>query len=235
MKEHQIIDMIMTLKLSNTSKLIFVALARRLDWSTWSKAMSVSYIYNMLGGSVSQRSISRALAELVTMQLITRTQSERADNTKLITLNTSELVRLSTVPPAELDPVTMSDPVNMSPPVPMSDPDTMSDQTLTSCHSDPDTMSDNKLYITLNHNSKKTLSTEKSNQGGSTFQFSNEGDDLEIPDDVNSEQTNDRIKDYFKRPSEPVQPVMSIQEERRARELKIMEAQDRMSRSYRKR
>ena len=254
MKEHQIIDMIMTLKLSNTSKLIFVALARRLDWSTWSKAMSVSYIYSMLGGSVSQRSISRALAELVTMQLITRTQSERADNTKLITLNTSELVKLSTAPPTELDPVTVSDPVTMSPSVTMSDPDTMSpavtmsdltpchnnpdtmsDQTLTPCHSDPDTMSDNKLYITLNHNSKKTLSTEKPSQGGSTFQFSNEGDDPEIPDDVNSEQTNDRIKDYFKRPSEPVQPVMSIQEERRARELKIMEAQDRMSRSYRKR
>ena len=242
MKEHQIIDMIMTLKLSNTSKLIFVALARRLDWSTWSKAMSVSYIYSMLGGSVSQRSISRALAELVTMQLITRTQSERADNTKLITLNTSELVKLSTAPPTELDPVTMSDPDTMSPSVTMSDltpchndPDTMSDQTLTPCHSDPDTMSDNKLYITLNHNSKKTLSTEKPNQGGSTFQFSDEGDDLEIPDDVNSQQTNDRIKDYFKKPSEPVQPVMSIQEERRARELKIMQAQDRMSRSYRKR
>ena len=242
MKEHQIIDMIMTLKLSNTSKLIFVALARRLDWSTWSKAMSVSYIYNMLGGTVSQRSISRALAELVTMQLITRTQSERADNTKLITLNISELVRLSTAPPAELAPVTLSDPDTMSPSVTMSDltpchsdPDTMSDQTLTPCHSDPDTMSDNTLYITLNDNSKKTLSTEESSQGGSTFQFSNEGDDLEIPDDVNSEQTNDRIKDYFKRPSEPVQPVMSIQEERRARELKVMEAQDRMSRSYIKR
>ncbi len=161
MKEHKIIDMIMTLKLSNTSKLIFVALARRLDWSTWSKAMSVSYIYNMLGGSVSQRSISRALAELVGMQLITRTQSERADNTKLITLNTSELVRLSTTPPAELDPDTMSDPVTMSPSDTMTDPDTMSpsvtmsdltpchddpvtvsDQTLTPCHDDPDTMSD---------------------------------------------------------------------------------------------
>mgnify|MGYP001974438355 CR=1 FL=1 len=248
MKEHQIIDMIMTLKLSNTSKLIFVALARRLDWSTWSKAMSVSYIYNMLGGSVSQRSISRALAELVAMQLITRTQSERADNTKLITLNTSELVKLSTAPPAELDPDTMSPPDTMTSPDTMSpyvtmsdltpchdDPDTMSDQTLTPCHDDPDTMSDNKLYITLNNNSLKTLSTDKSSQGGSAFQFSNEEDDPEIPDDVNSEQTNHRIKDYFKRPSEPVQPVMSIQEERRTRELKIMEAQDRMSRSYRKR
>ena len=202
MKEHQIIDMIMTLKLSNTSKLIFVALARRLDWSTWSKAMSVSYIYNMLGGSVSQRSISRALAELVTMQLITRTQSERADNTKLITLNTSELVKLSTEPPTELDPVTMSD---------------------------------NKLYITLNHNSKKILSTEKSSQGGSSFQFINEEDDSEEPDDVNCEETNGGIQKYFKKISEPVQPVLSIQEEKRARELKIMEAQDRMSRSYRKR
>ena len=248
MKEHQIIDMIMTLKLSNTSKLIFVALARRLDWSTWSKAMSVSYIYNMLGGSVSQRSISRALAELVTMQLITRTQSERADNTKLITLNTSELVRLSTDPPAEQDPVTMSPPVTMSDPDTMSpsvnmsdltpchnDPDTLSDQTLTPCHSDPDTMSDNKLYITLNNNSKKTLSTEKPSQGGSSFQFINEEDDSEEPDDVNCEETNHRIKDHFKRPSEPIRPVLSIQEEKRARDLKIMEAQDRMSRSYRKR
>jgi hypothetical protein len=115
------------------------------------------------------------------------------------------------------------------------DPDTMSDQTLTPCHSDPDTMSDNKLYITLNHNSKKTLSTEKSSQGGSSFQFINEEDDSEEPDDVNSEETNHRIKHYFKKPSEPIKPVMSIQEERRARELKIMEAQDRMSRSYRKR
>ena len=254
MKEHQIIDMIMTLKLSNTSKLIFVALARRLDWSTWSKAMSVSYIYNMLGGSVSQRSISRALAELVTMQLITRTQSERADNTKLITLNTSELVKLSTEPPTELDPVTMSDPDTMSPSVTMTDPvtmspsvtmsdltpchddpDTMSDQTMTPCHDDPDTMSDNKLYITLNHNSKKILSTEKSSQGGSSFQFINEEDDSEEPDDVNCEETNGGIQKYFKKISEPVQPVLSIQEEKRARELKIMEAQDRMSRSYRKR
>ena len=253
MKEHQIIDMIMTLKLSNTSKLIFVALARRLDWSTWSKAMSVSYIYNMLGGSVSQRSISRALAELVTMQLITRTQSERADNTKLITLNTSELVRLSTAPPAEQDPVNMSPPVTMSPSVTMTDhdtmspsvtmsdltpchddPDTMSDQDLTPCHDDPDTMSDNTLYTTLNNNSLKTLSTEKSSQGTS-FQFSDEEDDSEEPDDVNCEETNGGIQNYFKKISEPVQPVLSIQEEKRARELKIMEAQDRMSRSYRKR
>jgi len=97
-------------------------------------------------------------------------------------------------------------------------------------------MTDNKVSNSILKSNKESLfMSDKSSQGGSTFQFSNEGDDPEIPDDVNSEQTNDRIKDYFKRPSEPVQPVMSIQEERRARELKVMQAQDRMSRSYRKR
>ena len=135
MKEHEIIDMILTLKLSNTTKLVFMAMARRLDWSTWSKAMSVSYIHKMLGESVSQRGISRALAELSKLKLISRSESGRSDNTKLITLNVSELVHLSTIPPLEVaHPDTMSDTDTMS------DPDTMTD--LTPCHTTLDTMSD---------------------------------------------------------------------------------------------
>ena len=191
MNEYQIIDIILRLDLKTTTKLVFVALARKLDWNTWSKPMSVSYIHNALGQSVSQRGISRALAELTQLGLITRVSSDRSDNTKLTILNVKALSDFS------IHPDTMSDPVTMSDPDTMSDPVTMSD--LTPCHGDPDTMSDNILYNTLNNTLNNTLSKSP-----------------ELEQSAEDEKTNESIRLYFKTSKaeevEPSKPMMNNDE-----------------------
>ena len=96
--EYEVIDMIMKLQLKNTTKLIFVAIARKLDWKTWNKPMSISYIHMMIGGSVSTRSISRALVELQELGLINRSTSKRSDNTRAIRLNVNQLFTMSQSP-----------------------------------------------------------------------------------------------------------------------------------------
>ena len=194
MNEYQIIDMILRLDLKTTTKLVFVALARKLDWNTWSKPMSVSYIHNALGQSVSQRGISRALAELAQLGLITRVSSDRSDNTKLTILNVKALSDFS------IHPDTMSDPVTMSDLTPChGDPDTMSEGGMTPCHGDPDTMSDNILYNTLNNTLNNTLPKSP-----------------ELEQSAEDEKTNESIRLYFKTSKaeevEPSKPMMNNDE-----------------------
>ena len=217
MNEYQIIDMILRLDLKTTTKLVFVALARKLDWSTWSKPMSVSYIHNALGQSVSQRGISRALAELTQVGLITRVSSDRSDNTKMTILNVKALVDLSRHPDTMSDPVTMSDPDTMSDLTPChGDPDTMSEEGMTPCHGDPDTMSDNILYNTLNNTLDNTLSKSP-----------------ELEPSAEDQQTNESIRLYFKTSKaeevEPQKPLMDnddIRAYNQARQERIWQAQE---------
>ena len=211
MNEYQIIDMILRLDLKTTTKLVFVALARKLDWNTWSKPMSVSYIHNALGQSVSQRGISRALSDLQRLGVITRVESERPDNTKVIILNISVLKSLC----QDLD--TMSDPDTMSEvTLRHGDPDTMSEVGMTPCHGDPDTMSDNILYNTLNNTLNNTLSESP-----------------ELEQSAEDEKTNESIRLYFKTSKaeevEPKKPLMNndeIKAYNKNRQERIWQAQE---------
>ena len=245
MKQHEAFKLALRAPVKNSSaKMGLMGLVGNsgtgLDWETWCKPISISYIYNMFGGTLSCSTISRSISALVRLELISREDTGRADKVKTIKLNTHKLKELSQVTDApQEEPLSQNEPLPQDEPLPQNDIVTIPQNDIkvpSNRHSDSLKMTDNTVSNSLLKSNKESLfMSEKSSQGGSTFQFSNEGDDLEIPDDVNSEQTNDRIKDYFKKPSEPVQPVMSIQEEKRARELKIMEAQDLKSKSYRRR
>ena len=270
MKQHEAFKLALRAPVKNSSaKMVLMALVGNsgtgLDWETWSKPISISYIYNMFAGTLSSSTISRSISALVRLELISREDTGRSDKVKTIKLNTHKLKELSQITEApQEEPLPQNEPIPQNGSIPQVDivalpqnesipqneplPQNGSIPQVdivalpqndirvpSKRHSDSLKMTDNKVSSSILKSNKESLFMSEKPSQGSTFQFSNEGDDLEIPDDVNSQQTNDRIKDYFKKPSEPVQPVMSIQEERRARELKIMEAQDRMSRSYRKR
>ena len=208
--EYEIIDMIMKLKLKNTTKLIFVAIARKLDWKTWSKPMSISYIHMMIGGSVSTRSISRALVELQELELINRSTSKRSDNTRAIILNVDQLVTVSQSPSATMSDLT---PCHTS-------SDTMSDPPLTLCHTSSDTMSDNILYNTLNNTLDNTLdSLEQKHDQVFTFK-----PEPVKPDDDYTQKLNAHFEQ---------QRYNAMIEERRARDQRIRKAQERKINSYR--
>ena len=225
--EYEIIDMIMKLQLKNTTKLIFVAIARKLDWKTWSKPMSISYIHMMIGGSVSTRSISRALVELQELELINRSTSKRSDNTRAIILNVDQLLAVSQ-PPSD----TMSDLTPCHTPDTMSDltpchtpPDTMSDPPLTPCHTSSDTMSDNILYNTLNNTLDNTLdSPEQRHDQVFTFKPEPVKPEPVKPDDDYAQKLNA----HFEK-----QRYDAMIEERRARDKRIRLAQERKINSYR--
>ena len=244
MKQHEAFKLALRAPVKNSSaKMVLMALVGNsgtgLDWETWSKPISISYIYNMFAGTLSSSTISRSISALVRLELISREDTGRSDKVKTIKLNTHKLKELSQITEApQEEPLPQNEPIPQNGSIPQVDIVALPQNDIrvpSKRHSDSLKMTDNKVSSSILKSNKESLFMSEKPSQGSTFQFSNEGDDLEIPDDVNSQQTNDRIKDYFKKPSEPVQPVMSIQEERRARELKIMEAQDRMSRSYRKR
>ena len=232
--EYEIIDMIMKLQLKNTTKLIFVAIARKLDWKTWSKPMSISYIHMMIGGSVSTRSISRALVELQELELINRSTSKRSDNTRAIILNVDQLVTVSQSPSdtmSDLTPCHTSDTMSDLTPCHTSDTmsdltpchtssDTMSDPPLTPCHTSSDTMSDNILYNTLNNTLDNTLDSPEQRHD-QVFTFKPEP---VKPDDDYAQKLNA----HFEK-----QRYDAMIEERRARDKRIRLAQERKINSYR--
>ena len=225
--EYEIIDMIMKLQLKNTTKLIFVAIARKLDWKTWSKPMSISYIHMMIGGSVSTRSISRALVELQELELINRSTSKRSDNTRAIILNVDQLVTVSQSPSdtmSDLTPCHTSDTMSDLTPCHTSS-DTMSDPPLTPCHTSSDTMSDNILYNTLNNTLDNTLdSPEQRHDQVFTFKPEPVKPEPVKPDDDYAQKLNA----HFEK-----QRYDAMIEERRARDKRIKLAQERKINSYR--
>ena len=238
MKQHEAFKLALKAPVKNSSaKMILMALVGNsgtgLDWETWSKPISISYIYNMFGGTLSCSTISRSISALVRLELISREDTGRADKVKTIKLNTHKLKELSQITEAPQEEAIPQDE-----PIPQNDIEALPQNDIrvpSKRHSDYLKMTDNTVSNSILKSNKESLFMSEKPSQGSYFQFSNEEDDSEEPDDVNCEETNGGIQNYFKKISEPVQPVLSIQEEKRVRELKIMEAQDRMSRSYRKR
>ena len=90
------------------------------DWSTWSKRITVSYIYkrfNRYSGadsdemhdeSISMRTITRALKELQSLGVITMSEN-RSKGDHIITLNIDKLVEMSKPPPMSDCHTPMSD------------------------------------------------------------------------------------------------------------------------------
>ena len=250
MKQHEAFKLALKAPVKNSSaKMVLMALVGNsgtgLDWETWSKPISISYIYNMFGGTLSCSTISRSISALVRLELISREDTGRADKVKTIKLNTHKLKELSQITEApqeeaipQDEPIPQNEAIPQDEPIPQNDIEALPQNDIrvpSKRHSDYLKMTDNTVSNSILKSNKESLFMSEKPSQGSYFQFSNEEDDSEEPDDVNCEETNGGIQNYFKKISEPVQPVLSIQEEKRVRELKIMEAQDRMSRSYRKR
>ena len=103
MKQHEAIGLALESELKTTTKLVLVTLIYKLDWETWEKPMSVSYIFKALGGQVSKSTISRALGDLQKLGVIRRYDTaDRADGVRLIKLNTE---RLSTLCQPDIPPM----------------------------------------------------------------------------------------------------------------------------------
>ena len=103
MKQHEAIGLALESELKTTTKLVLVTLIYKLDWETWEKPMSVSYIFKALGGQVSKSTISRALGDLQKLGVSRRYDTaDRADGVRLIKLNTE---RLSTLCQPDIPPL----------------------------------------------------------------------------------------------------------------------------------
>jgi len=140
------------------------------DWSTWSKRITVSYIYkrfNRYSGadsdemhdeSISMRTITRALKELQSLGVITMSDN-RSKGDHIITLNIDKLVEMSNPPPMSDCHTPMSDchttPAKLTYP-PMSDcPPPMSNwPTL------PVKLAHNKVSLNLNKVKEEDLKEE---------------------------------------------------------------------------
>ena len=102
MKQHEALCLAINCPVGDAAKFVLVALVAKLDWETWAKPMSVSYIEKALR-TKSRSTISRGLAELQTKGIIDRHDIEgRADGVRLIKLNTSALTTLcqTDIPPS---------------------------------------------------------------------------------------------------------------------------------------
>lgn len=94
MKQHEALCLAINCPVGDAAKFVLVALVAKLDWETWAKPMSVSYIEKALR-TKSRSTISRGLAELQTKGIIERHDIEgRADGVRLVKLNTSALSNL---------------------------------------------------------------------------------------------------------------------------------------------
>lgn len=101
MKQHEALCLAINCPVGDAAKWVLVALVAKLDWETWAKPMSVSYIEKALR-TKSRSTISRGLAELQTKGIIERHDIEgRVDGVRLIKLNTSALTALcqADIPP----------------------------------------------------------------------------------------------------------------------------------------
>ncbi|MBV53105.1 MAG: hypothetical protein CL816_03450 [Coxiellaceae bacterium] len=115
------------------------------DWSTWSKRITVSYIYkrfNRYSGadsdemhdeSISMRTITRALKELQSLGVITMSEN-RSKGDHIITLNIDKLVEMSKPPPMSDCHTPMPDCHTHEEESPMSDCHTP----MPDCHTPPD-------------------------------------------------------------------------------------------------
>ena len=94
MKQHEALSLAVNCPVGDAAKFVLLALVAKLDWNTWAKPMSVSYIEKALR-TKSRSTISRGLVELQTKGIIERHDIEgRADGVRLIKLNTSALSTL---------------------------------------------------------------------------------------------------------------------------------------------
>lgn len=94
MKQHEALCLAINCPVGDAAKFVLLALVAKLDWETWAKPMSVSYIEKALR-TKSRSTISRGLAELQTKGIIERHDIEgRVDGVRLIKLNTSALTNL---------------------------------------------------------------------------------------------------------------------------------------------
>ena len=176
----------------HTAKMILMSLCGNsgggFDWSTWSKRITVSYIYkrfNRYSGadsdemhdeSISMRTITRALKELQSLGVITMSEN-RVKGDYMITLNVDKLVEMSKPPPMPDCPTHDQDDPMTDCPTPMTDCPTSSDKLayppmtdcpppMTSWPTPSVNLAHNKVSLSLNQSNKESLNKESAETEG---------------------------------------------------------------------
>ena len=158
MKQHEALCLAINCPVGDAAKFVLLALVAKLDWETWAKPMSVSYIEKALR-TKSRSTISRGLAELQTKGIIERHDIEgRADGVRLIKLNTSALTALCQ---SDIPPVSKRHTPSVSVTYPLCQPDTppMSDGHTPYVTVTDNIISNNQLS-NLNDNQSSNLSEQ---------------------------------------------------------------------------
>lgn len=227
MKQHEVLCLAINCPVGDAAKFVLVALVAKLDWETWAKPMSVSYIEKALR-TKSRSTISRGLAELQTKGIIERHDIEgRADGVRLVKLNTSALSSLCQIdtPPS----VTVTHP-------PMSERHTPS-VTVTHplCQPDIPPMSERHTpYVTVTDNiiSNNQLSNLNDNQSSNLSEQTKSLNNAIDWDGSEEEAEKDNSSFWGTSSGREFKPTPQPKREKTIKE-KIKDAEELMKRSYR--
>jgi len=227
MKQHEALCLAINCPVGDAAKFVLVALVAKLDWETWAKPMSVSYIEKALR-TKSRSTISRGLAELQTKGIIERHDIEgRADGVRLVKLNTSALSSLcqTDTPPS----VTVTHP-------PMSERHTPS-VTVTHplCQPDIPPMSERHTpYVTVTDNiiSNNQLSNLNDNQSSNLSKQTKSLNSAINWDGSEEEAEKDNSSYWGTSSGREFKPTPQPKREKTIKE-KIKDAEELMKRSYR--
>jgi len=227
MKQHEALCLAINCPVGDAAKFVLVALVAKLDWETWAKPMSVSYIEKALR-TKSRSTISRGLAELQTKGIIERHDIEgRADGVRLVKLNTSALSSLcqTDTPPS----VTVTHP-------PMSQGHTPSvSVTYPLCQPDTPPMSERHTpYVTVTDNiiSNNQLSNLNDNQSSNLSKQTKSLNSAINWDGSEEEAEKDNSSYWGTSSGREFKPTPQPKREKTIKE-KIKDAEELMKRSYR--
>ena len=234
MKQHEALCLAINCPVGDAAKFVLVALVAKLDWETWAKPMSVSYIEKALR-TKSRSTISRGLAELQTKGIIERHDIEgRADGVRLIKLNTSALTALcqTDIPPMSkrhTPSVTVTHP-------PMSERHTPSvSVTYPLCQPDIPPMSEGHTpYVTVTDNiiSNNQLSNLNDNQSSNLSKQTKSLNSSINWDGSEEEAEKDNSSYWGTSSGREFKPTPQPKREKTIKE-KIKDAEELMKRSYR--
>ena len=227
MKQHEALCLAINCPVGDAAKFVLLALVAKLDWETWAKPMSVSYIERALR-TKSRSTISRGLAELQTKGIIERHDIEgRADGVRLIKLNTSALTNLcqTDTPPS----VTVTQP-------PMSERHTPSvSVTYPLCQPDIPPMSERHTpYVTVTDNiiSNNQLSNLNDNQSSNLSEQTKSLNSAVDWGGSEEEAEKDNSSFWGTSSGREFKPTPQPKREKTIKE-KIKDAEELMKRSYR--
>ena len=227
MKQHEALCLAINCPVGDAAKFVLVALVAKLDWETWAKPMSVSYIEKALR-TKSRSTISRGLAELQTKGIIERHDIEgRADGVRLVKLNTSALSNLcqTDTPPS----VTVTHP-------PMSERHTpYVTVTHPLCQPDIPPMSERHTpYVTVTDNiiSNNQLSNLNDNQSSNLSEQTKSLNSAINWDGSDEEAEKDNSSFWGTSSGREFKPTPQPKREKTIKE-KIKDAEELMKRSYR--